>query len=85
MKILLAAVDGDEDGDGSDPYGESQSLLGNGTSSQDAGDTAVVAHPQEKKIFTSRDLRRVTTCLIRIISCGSNNITQKLYQPIGTN
>ena len=44
----------------------------------------VVAHPQEKKIFTSRDLRRVTTCLIRIISCGSNNITLRLYQLIGT-
>ena len=30
-------VDGDKDGDGSDPHGES--LLGNGASSQDAGDT----------------------------------------------
>ena len=73
-------VDGDENGDGSDPHGESiiyamvlvvrmlVILL-----------VTVVAHPQEKKIFTSRDLRRVMTCLIRIISCGSNNITQKLY------
>ena len=71
-------------GDGSDPHGES--LLGNGASIRMLVilSVAVVAHPQEKKIFTSRDLRRVT-CLIRIIPCGSNNITQKLYQPIGTN
>ena len=67
-------------GDGSDPHGES--LLGNGASSQDAGDTVSSGGGTK---FTSRDLRRVMTCLIRIISCGLNNITQKLYQPIGTN
>ena len=39
VKILLAAVYLLTDGDGSDPHGES--LLGNGASSQDGGDTVI--------------------------------------------